>query len=77
MKQLLPLGVVELLGVIQPLKGESLRKDHCGGYHRTGKRPPSGLIDTRHGTDAKGMETFFVIKRRAPQPFSLGAPLRV
>lgn len=74
--KLLTLLVIELLGVIQPIQGEAIRKDDCRRNDRTCQRSPTRLIDPCHGADPSGMKLLLMKKRRAPWLLSLGAPLR-
>ncbi len=64
--KLLPLLVIELLGVIQTLEGKTLRKDHGRGNNRSRQGAPPRLINPSHGVDPPGMKLSFVKKRRAP-----------
>lgn len=62
----IPLLLIELFGVIQPLQSETFRKDDSRRNDRTRQGSTPRLIDTSHGADASGMKLLLMKKRRAP-----------
>ena len=75
--KLLPLPVVELLGIIQSLELEPLGQDYRGRQHGAGQGASARLIHSRHGPDPPGAQLFLMKERRAPGLSVLGALLRI
>jgi hypothetical protein len=53
----------EFFGVIEAGKVEFEREDDGGANQRTGKRPPTGFVNTGDGMETESGELFFVIER--------------
>lgn len=56
-EEFLALGGRELLGVIHPGQGDSLRQYDGGRNDGAGKRSPASLVDSGHGTDPAADES--------------------
>jgi hypothetical protein len=56
----------ELLGIVQAPMPESFRKNHGGGYNRTGQSTAANLVDPSDASGANGAEFLLVTKSTAP-----------